>query len=90
MGEIAYYNKKYNDAIFYYKKSAKFDDKASYMDTLLLHTGISLENIKDKAQSKLFYETIIKNYPTKDSAKIAKKTIRRHEVKFKTKSRNKS
>ncbi len=75
LGEIAYYENKYKDAIFYYKKSAKLDAKVNYIDTLLLHTGISLENIKDKTQAKLFYETIIENYPTKDSAKIAKKRL---------------
>ncbi|MDD3775147.1 MAG: hypothetical protein PHV08_04205 [Sulfurovaceae bacterium] len=75
LGEIAYYQKRYKDAIFYYKSSAKLDDRASYIDTLLLHTAISLENTNDKVQAKLFYETIIKKYPAKESAKIAKNKL---------------
>jgi TolA-binding protein len=43
LGEIAYYTKKYEDAIFYFKKSAGIYDQASYIDTLLLHTAVSLE-----------------------------------------------
>lgn len=76
LGEIAYYTKKYDDAIFYFKKSAGLYDQASYIDTLLLHTAISLEKVGDKSQSKLFYETIIENYPDKKSAKIAKKNLK--------------
>ncbi|MDD5406762.1 MAG: hypothetical protein PHE73_07505 [Sulfurovaceae bacterium] len=75
MGEIAYYEKRYKDAIFYFKKSAKLDDQANYIDILLLHTAISLENTNDKSQAKLFYETIIEKFPIKDSAKIAKKRL---------------
>lgn len=75
LGEIAYYQKRYKDAIFYYKKSAKADDSATYIDILLLHTAISLENMNDKAQAKLFYETIIQKYPARESAKIAKNKL---------------
>ncbi|HHO41807.1 MAG TPA: tetratricopeptide repeat protein [Epsilonproteobacteria bacterium] len=75
LGEVAYYTKKYEDAIFYFKKSVGLDDKASYMDTLLLHTGIALENTKDNAQAKKFYENIIANYSSKPSASIAKKRL---------------
>ncbi len=75
LGEIAYYKKRHKDAIFYYKKSAGLDAKATYVDILLLHTAISLENINDKGQAKLFYKTIIEKYAQKDSAKIAKKRL---------------
>ncbi|AKF24517.1 hypothetical protein YH65_03270 [Sulfurovum lithotrophicum] len=75
LGEIAYYTKKYDDAIFYFKKSAGLYDQASYIDTLLLHTGVSLEKTGDKAQAKAFYENIIENYSGKKSAKIAKKRL---------------
>ena len=76
LGEIAYYTKNYNDAIFYFKKSAGIYDQASYIDTLLLHTAISLEKTGDKSQAKIFYQTIIDGYPEKKSARIAKKKIR--------------
>jgi len=77
LGEIAYYTKKYDDAIFYFKKSAGLYDQASYIDTLLLHTGISLEKTGDKAQAKAFYENIIENYAGKKSAKIARERLKK-------------
>jgi len=77
LGEISYYTKKYDDAIFYFKKSAGLYDQASYIDTLLLHTGVSLEKTGDKAQAKAFYENIIENYAGKKSAKIARERVKR-------------
>lgn len=75
LGEIAYYEKNYKDTLFYYKKSAKLDNNASYIDTLLLHSGISLENTQDNAGAKKFYELIIEKYPQKPSAKIAQQKL---------------
>jgi len=77
LGEIAYYTKKYEDAIFYFKKSAGIYDKASYIDTLLLHTAVSLEKSGDKGQAKAFYENIIENYAGKKTAKIAKERLKK-------------
>lgn len=77
LGEIAYYTKKYEDAIFYFKKSAGLYDKASYIDTLLLHTAVSLEKTGDKGQARAFYENIIVNYKGKKSAKIAKERLKK-------------
>ncbi len=77
LGEIAYYTKKYEDAIFYFKKSAGLYDQASYIDTLLLHTAVSLEKTGDKGQAKAFYENIIANYKGKKSAKIAKERLKK-------------
>jgi TolA-binding protein len=45
------------------------------MDVLLLHTAISLENIKEIKQAKLFYEMVISKYSTSNSAVIAKKKL---------------
>ncbi len=75
LGEIGYYSKKYSDAIFYFKKSAELNDQASYIDTLLLHTAISLEKTGDRSQAKVFYQTIIDGYPKNKSAKIARKKM---------------
>ncbi len=75
LGEIAYYEKNYKDALYYYKKSAKLDSNATYIDTLLLHSGISLENTKDNVGAKKFYELIIDKYLQKPSAKIAKQHL---------------
>ncbi|MDQ7046566.1 MAG: hypothetical protein Q9M39_02730 [Sulfurovum sp.] len=77
LGEIAYYTKKYEDAIFYFKKSAGLYDKASYIDTLLLHTAVSLEKTGDKGQARAFYENIIENYSQNKSASIAKDRLRK-------------
>jgi len=77
LGEISYYTKQYEDAIFYYRKSAGIFDKASYIDTLLLHTAISLEKTGEKQQAKVFYNNIIENYPTKKTARIAKDKLKR-------------
>ncbi len=77
LGEIAYYTKKYDDAIFYFKKSAGLYDQASYIDTLLLHTAISLEKTGEKAQAKAFYENIVANYEGKKTAKIAKEKLKK-------------
>jgi len=75
LGEIAYYTKNYSDAIYYFKKSAKIYDKASYIDTLLLHTAISLDKSGDKEQAKIFYQTVIDDYPKKRSSKIAQNNL---------------
>lgn len=77
LGEIAYYTKKYEDAIFFYKKSASLYDQASYIDVLLLHTAISLEKTGDKSQAKTFYQNIIDTYADKKSAKIAKEKLKK-------------
>jgi len=77
LGEIAYYTKQYEDAIFYYKKSAGLYDKASYMDVLLLHTAISLDRTGQKEQARMFYESVIDTYPDKKSASIARGKLRR-------------
>jgi len=76
LGEISYYTKKYEDAIFYYKKSASLYGKAEYIDVLLLHTAISLEKTGDKDEAKIFYNNIINSYPSKKSASIAKSKLR--------------
>ena len=75
LGEIAYYTNHYNDAIFYFKKSAGLYDKAGYIDTLLLHTAVSLEKTGDKAQAKRFYENIVANYSERKTAQIAKRKL---------------
>jgi TolA-binding protein len=77
LGEIAYYTKHYDDAVFYYKKSAGLYDKASYMDVLLLHTAIALDKTGKKEQARLFYENVIENYPQNKSAQIARSRLKR-------------
>ncbi|RLA78971.1 MAG: hypothetical protein DRG78_13895 [Epsilonproteobacteria bacterium] len=77
LGEISYYTKNYEGAVFYYKKSASLYDKASYMNVLLLHAGISLDKTGDKKQAKIFYTNVIENYPNKKSASIARSRLKK-------------
>jgi len=63
LGEIAYFSKRYEDAIYYFKKSAKLYPKASYIHTLLLHSAISLEKSDQKSEAVKFYGKIVNEYP---------------------------
>lgn len=76
LGEIAYRTGRYRDAIKYYQRSAELNENAAYMDRLLLHTGISLENDGDKEQARRFYQAIVDAYPGTSSARIAKKRLK--------------
>jgi TolA-binding protein len=77
LGEIAYYTKQYEDAIFHFKKSAGLYDRATYIDILLLHTAISLERTGQKGQARAFYQNIIANYQGKKSASIAQTRLKK-------------
>lgn len=76
LGEISYYTKRYEDAIFHFKKSAGLYDKATYMDILLLHTAVSLHKKGDNQQAKAFYENIVANHQGKKSASIAERKLK--------------
>lgn len=76
LGEIAYRTKNYSDAIGFYKQSAAINENANYMDTLLLHTGISLEKRGEKKQAKRFFQAIVDGYPETGSATVAKRHLR--------------
>ncbi len=76
MGEIAYRTGRYRDAIKYYQRSAELNENAAYMDRLLLHTGISLENDGDREQARRFYQAIVDAYPGTSSARVAKKRLK--------------
>ncbi len=77
LGEIAYDEGRYKDAIAYYKKSASLYDKSSFMPTLLLHTAISFERLGNKKEAKKFYESLIDLYPKSKAAAIAKKHLKK-------------
>ncbi len=72
LGEISYYQKKYNQAIVYYKKSIALYDKASYIPTLLYHTGISLSKLKKNKEASSFFNALKSNYPNSKEAKSLK------------------
>ena len=73
LGEIAYRQGRYKDAIAYYKKSASLYDKSSFMPTLLLHTAISFDRIGQKREAKKFYDSVMQLYPKSKAAAVAKK-----------------
>ena len=73
LGEIAFTNKTYNDAIKHYKESVLANDKASYIPTLLLHTAQSFNAIKDTKNYNKFLDSLISNYPSSKEAQTAKK-----------------
>lgn len=75
LGEIAYYQKRYADAIDYFKQSASLYDKASYMPTLLLHTALSFKKLGDAENAKRFFEAIVATYPGTAQAKMAQKYL---------------
>ncbi len=71
LGETAYEQKDYSGAVARYKQSASADEKAGYMPTLLLHSGVSMEKTGDKASAKAFYQAVINSYGSSGAAKEA-------------------
>ena len=77
LGEIAYYSKDYENAIFFFQKSAGINDETSYIPTLLLHTAISLEKTGKKAKAKIFYENVIMRFEGQKVANMAKDKLKK-------------
>ncbi|WP_199770093.1 hypothetical protein [Helicobacter mesocricetorum] len=75
LGEIAFAQKHYQDAIYYYKVSATRYDKADYMPNLMLNSAKSFINIKEKQNAKRFLETLIQLYPEAKEAEESKKIL---------------
>jgi TolA-binding protein len=76
LGEIKYNKKLYKEAIQFYKQSMISDDKASYIPTLLLHSALCFDNLKEKDNAMNFYKTIVEIYPDTPEAKEASKKIK--------------
>ncbi|MFA6196368.1 MAG: tetratricopeptide repeat protein [Sulfurimonas sp.] len=76
IGEINFKRKNYSEAVAYYKKSTSLFPKASYMPTLLLHAGISMDNSGDKKNANAFYEGLIAKFPDTKEAEEAKKHLK--------------
>ncbi len=75
LGEIAFQEKRYEDAIYYYKTSATRYDKANYMPRLMLNSAKSFTALKERENAQRFLETLITLYPQSSEAKEAKKLI---------------
>ena len=76
LGNIAYEQNRYKDAVYYYKESAILDDKAKYMPRLLLNSANSFRVLKDKNNAQNFYNALINLFPDSIEAKEAKKYIK--------------
>ena len=76
LGEVAFAQQRYEDAIYYYKTSATRYDKADYMPRLMLNSAKSFNAIKEKDNAKRFLETLISLYPKSNEAKEAKKLLK--------------
>ncbi len=75
IAETLFERKKYKDAIQYYKQSASGNDKATYLPTLLLHTGVAMEKTGDAASAKAFYGATISKFATTGAAQEAKERL---------------
>ncbi|MDO9208022.1 MAG: hypothetical protein Q7T91_07195 [Sulfuricurvum sp.] len=75
IAETLFERKKYKEAVPYYKQSASVNEKASYMPTLLLHTGISMEKNGDTANAKAFYGATISKFAGSGAAEEAKERL---------------
>ena len=71
LGEIEYRQKKYNNAIVYYKKSSAISTKGDYFPKLLYHTAISLDKTGDTKTANGFYKALKTNYPNSAEAKAS-------------------
>lgn len=72
LGQIAFRQRRYEEAIYYYKESAVANDKASYMPTLMLHTIKSFQALKDEESAVRFIDSLLALYPNSKEAKEAK------------------
>ncbi|WP_181231795.1 tetratricopeptide repeat protein [Helicobacter pylori] len=79
LGEVAYGEKRYREAIKYYKESALLNKKASYMPVLLWHTAWSFKKIKDDQNYYKFLNTLQHLYPSSEQAKMAQKILENKE-----------
>ncbi len=76
LGEIAYRQKNYKQALAYYKKSVElYPKKTSFSAMLLYHTGKSFLYLKNKKAAKLSFEKLISDYPKSKYAALAKKDL---------------
>ncbi len=75
IGETFFERGGYKEAIAHYKQSASLNEKAFYMPTLLLHSGISMEKLGDKNAAKAFYQTTLHKFSGTGAAKEAQEKL---------------
>lgn len=72
LGEIAYKQAKYKEAIIFFKRSVAIDSEASYMPVVLWHTAWSFKYTKDIQNYEKFLDLLIGSYPDSEQGKKAK------------------
>lgn len=75
IGETQFERKNYKEAVSNYKESASRNEKAGYMPTLLLHSGLSMEKTGDSATAKAFYQATVSKYGGSGAAKEAQERL---------------
>ena len=76
LGEIAFKQKNYKEAIFYYKKSITlYPSKTSFTPKLLYHTAISFLRLNQEEKAKLTFQKLINDFPDSNFTKLAKKEL---------------
>jgi len=76
LGEIAFKQKNYKEALAYYKKSVKlYPKKTSFSAELLYHTALSFLYLHNKKAAKLSFEKLISDFPNSKYAALAKKHL---------------
>ena len=77
IAESLYFQKRYKDSIYYYKKSVNKNDHSKFLSTLLLHSGISFKNSGDKVGAKRFFDSLIGAFPKSKEAKTARNYLKK-------------
>lgn len=75
IGETQFERKNYKEAVASYKESASRNEKALYMPTLLLHSGISMEKTGDNGMAKAFYQATISKFNGSGAAREASERL---------------
>jgi TolA-binding protein len=75
IGETFFERHSYKEAVTYYKLSVAGNEKAGYMPTLLLHSGISMEKAGDSATAKGFYQATVSKFSGSGAAKEAQERL---------------
>ncbi|NPA50952.1 MAG: hypothetical protein GXO02_04920 [Epsilonproteobacteria bacterium] len=77
LGEIAFFNKRYQKAFEHYQRSVQLNENSAFIDKLLYHTAISLYHLNRKREAKKFLLAVIDGYPNTPSAREAKKYLKK-------------
>jgi TolA-binding protein len=76
LGENHFYDGKYKNAMYYYKKSMDLDEKAKYISKLLYHTGISCLKTGEKRKAIIFFQAVVDQFPDSNDAKLSSKYVK--------------